>query len=166
MVAGTPRYAFPQAAGKASGEEEAEARPIEVKLYDLELLDQDGRKVRFASDVVGDRIVVIDTFFTTCGLICPILSAIYADLHPRLKEFAGKWEAKPGWVFLTGQKQTVDRVLEGLGFYSADFAAHPAAIVVGDGKSGEWTRYYEFASPEQLLGRVDELSAARRANAR
>src|SRR4030067_2344974 len=80
MVAGTPRYAFPQAAGRASGEEEAEARPIKVKLYDLELLDQDGRKGRFASDVVGDRIVVIDTFFTTCGLICPILSAIYADL--------------------------------------------------------------------------------------
>jgi len=191
LVAGTPRNAFPQAAGKASGEEVAEARSIEVKLYDLELLDQDGRKVRFASDVVGDRIVVIDTFFTTCGLICPILSAIYADLQdrlgdrldrevalvsisvdpntdipPRLKEFAGTWEAKPGWVFLTGQKATVDRVLEGLGLYSADFAAHPAAIVVGDGKSGEWTRYYGFASPEQLLGRVDELSAARRANAR
>ena len=191
MVAGTPRYAFPQAAGKASGEEEAEARPIEVKLYDLELLDQDGRKVRFRSDVVGDRIVVIDSFFTTCGLICPILSAIYADLQdrlgdrlgkdvalvsisvdpatdipPRLKEFAGKWEAKPGWVFLTGQKQTVDRVLEGLGFYSADFAAHPAAIVVGDGKSGEWTKFYGFASPEELLGRVDELSAARRTGER
>jgi protein SCO1/2 len=175
------------------GEPEVEAKPIQVKLHDLELLDQDGRKVRFRSDVIGDRIVVIDSFFTTCGLICPILSAIFADLQeqlgdrlgkevslvsisvdpttdipPRLKEFAGTWEAKPGWVFLTGQKQTVDRVLDGdgLGLYSADFTAHPAAFLVGDGKNGGWTRFYGFATPEQIMGRIDELSAGRRAVAR
>jgi protein SCO1/2 len=178
----------------AQGKEEepaVEAKPTKVKLFDLELLDQDGRKVRFRSDVIGEKIAVIDTFFTTCGLICPILSAIYADLQdqlgdrlgnevvlvsisvdpktdvpPRLKEFAGRWEAKPGWVFLTGQKQTVDRVLEGLGLYSADFTAHPAAFLVGDGKNGGWTRFYGFATPEQILGKVNELSAARRAAAR
>jgi protein SCO1/2 len=165
-----------------------EAKPIEVKLHDLELLDQDGRKVQFRTDVVGDRVVVIDTFFTTCGLICPILSAIYADLQdqlgdrlgkevalvsisvdpttdvpPRLKEFAGTWEAKPGWVFLTGKKQTVDRVLDGLGLYSADFTVHPAAFLVGDGKNGGWTRFYGFATPEQIMGRIDELSARKQA---
>jgi len=168
-----------------------EARPVEVKLLDLELLDQDGRKVRFRSDVVGDRIVVIDTFFTTCGLICPILSAIFADVQdrlgdrlgkevvlvslsvdpntdipPRLKEYAVTWEARPGWVFLTGRKTVVDRVLEGLGLYTSDFTSHPAAFLVGDGKSGQWTKFYGFPSPEELLGRVDELSAARRTSAR
>jgi protein SCO1/2 len=179
-------------AAQRKGEEPAvTAKPIEVKLHDLELLDQDGRKVRFRSDVIGEKIAVIDTFFTTCGLICPILSAIYADLQeqlgdrlgkevglvsisvdpntdipPRLKEFAGKWEAKPGWVFLTGQKTVVDRVLEGLGLYSADFAAHPAAFLVGDGKSGKWTRFYGFASPEELLAKIDELTAARRTGER
>ncbi len=174
-----------------AGEPEVESKPAEVKLRDLELLDQDGGKVRFRSDVIGDRIAVIDSFFTTCGLICPILSAIYADLQerlgdrlgrevalvsisvdpntdipPRLKEFAGKWDAKPGWVFLTGQKQTVDRVLDGLGLYSADFSSHPAAFLVGDGRSGKWTRFYGFASPEELLAKIDELSAARRTIAR
>lgn len=178
----------------AQGKEEepaVEAKPAEVKLYDLELQDQDGRTVRFRSDVVGEKIAVIDSFFTTCGLICPILSAIYADLQdrlgdrlgkevalvsisvdpntdipPRLKEFAGKWEAKPGWVFLTGQKQSVDRVLDGLGLYSVDFTAHPAGFLVGDGRSGKWTRFYGFASPEELLAKIDELSAARRTTAR
>ena len=179
------------AAQGSSGEPEVEARKVGVKLHDLEMLDQDGRKVRFRSDVVGDRIVVIDTFFTTCGLICPILSAIFADLQeqlgdrlgkevdlvsitvdpntdipPRLKEFAGTWEAKPGWVFLTGQKGSVDRVLEGLGLYSADFAAHPPAFLVGDGKSGKWTRFYGFATPEQILVKVNELSDDRRGSVR
>ena len=178
----------------AQGKEEepaVTAKPVEVKLLDLELLDQDGRKVKFQSDVIGDRIVVIDTFFTTCGLICPILSAIYADLQdrlgdrlggevvlvsisvdpntdipPRLKEFAKTWEARPGWVFLTGQKTVVDRVLGGLGLYTTDFASHPAAFLVGDGKSRQWTKFYGFASPEELLGKVDELSARRRTLAR
>ena len=57
-------------------------------------------------------------------------------------------------------------MMEGLGLYSAAFAAHPAAFLVGDGKRGEWTRFYGFATPEQLLGRVDELSAARRTSGR
>jgi protein SCO1/2 len=176
----------PCASQKKGEEPEVEAKPVEVTLHDLELLDQDGRKVRFASDVVDDKIVVIDTFFTTCGLICPIVSAIYADVQeqlgdrlgrevvlvsisvdpntdipPRLKEFAGTWDAKPGWVFLTGQQRTVERVLEGLGLYSADFTAHPAAFLVGDGKSGGWTRFYGFATPEQIMDRIDGLSARR-----
>lgn len=180
----------PDSSHAKDGEPEAEAKPVEVTLHDLELLDQDGRKVRFASDVIGGRIAVIDTIFTNCGLICPIISAIFADVQeqlgermgtdvvlvsitvdpvtdipPRLKKFAEGWEAKPGWVFLTGQKQTVDRVLEGLGLYSADFAAHPAAFLVGDGLNGKWTRYYGFATPGRLKSRVDELLSARQAKA-
>jgi len=37
---------------------------------------------------------------------------------------------------------------------------------VGDGKSGQWTRFYGFASPEQILGKVNELSDDRRGSAR
>jgi protein SCO1/2 len=187
MAAGTPRHAFPQAAGKGSGEGEVEARPVQVKLEDLPLLDQDGKTVRFRSDAVGGRIAVIDTVFTTCGLICPILGAIFmelqelagdrlgkdvalvsitvdplTDIPPRLKKYSEQWEARPGWIFLTGGKPNVDKVLAGLGLYSADFAAHPPAILVGDGKTGEWTRFYGFATPEQLMGRVRELTEKRK----
>lgn len=163
---------------------------VAVRLHDVPLLDQDGRKVRFPRDVIGDRVVVIDTFFTTCGLICPILGAIFADLQvqlgdrldrevrlisisvdpltdipPRLKKYAEQWEARPGWLFLTGEKKVVDRVLEGIGMYSADFADHPSAFLVGDGREGKWTRFYGFASPEQLKSRVEELLAERRGKA-
>ena len=161
-----------------------------VRLHDVPLLDQDGRKVRFPGDVIGDRIVVIDTFFTTCTLICPILGAIFADLQeqlgdrldrevrlisisvdpltdipPRLKKYAEQWEARPGWLFLTGEKKVVDRVLEGIGMYSPDFSDHPSAILVGDGREGKWSRFYGFATPEQLKARVEELLAERRGKA-
>jgi protein SCO1/2 len=187
FLAGLPQTAFPETGGKAAKEEKAESRPAQVKLHDLPLLDQDGKTVRFRTDVVGDRIVVIDTFFTTCTLICPILGAIFmelqdlagdrlgkdvvlvsisvdplTDIPPRLKKYGEQWEARPGWIFLTGGKPAVDQVLTGLGLYSPSFTDHPAAFLVGDGKTGEWTRFYGFATPEQLMGRVRELTEKRK----
>lgn len=168
---------------------EAEARPAVIQAPDVELLDQDGEKVKFRSDVLGDRIVVLDVFYTSCGLVCPILSAIMADLQeslgerlgkevslvsvtvdpltdipPRLKEYSERFHARRGWTFLTGEKDSIAPVLKTLGAYTADFTRHPAMILVGDARKGEWTRYYGFPSVELLLGKVDELAAARRAN--
>ena len=167
--------------------QEVSSGSVTVRLHDVPLLDQDGRKVRFPGDVIGGRVVVIDTFFTTCGLICPILGAIFSDLQeqlgdrldrevrlisitvdpltdipPRLKKYAEQWEARPGWLFLTGEKKAVDRVLEGIGMYSSDFSEHPSAFLVGDVREGKWTRFNGFASPEQLKSRVEELLAERR----
>jgi cytochrome oxidase Cu insertion factor (SCO1/SenC/PrrC family) len=57
---------------------------VEVDLLDLELVDQDGRKVQFKSDVIGNRLVVINTFYTSCGLICSILTALFVNLQNKL----------------------------------------------------------------------------------
>jgi protein SCO1/2 len=162
--------------------------PVQVRLNDAPLLDQDGKKLRFATDAAGGRIVVVDTFFTNCGLICPILGAIFADLQdmlgdlldrevrllsitvdpltdipPRLKKYSDQWEARPGWCFLTGEKKDVDHVLEGLGLYSADFTEHPSAFLVGDARDGKWTRFYGFATPEQLMAQVRAYLKQRKA---
>ena len=182
---------FPIPVDSARGgtdEEEVKAGKVDIRLLDLKLLDQDGKEVGLSTDVIGDRIAVIDTFFTSCGLICPILTAIFADVQERLgdrlgkdvvlvsitvdpktdiparlKEFSERFEAKPGWFFLTGSKRNLDRVLQGIDAYTPDFVDHPAMILVGDDRGGEWTRFYGFASPDQILGRIDDLSARRQA---
>jgi protein SCO1/2 len=165
---------------------DVEVRPVTVKLADADLLDQDGNRVRFRGDVVKDRLVVIDVFYTTCPLVCPILSATFSDLQdllgdrlgrevflvsitvdpvtdipPRLKEYARRWDAKPGWIFLTGARPDVDRVLRGLEAYSADFTEHPTMMLVGDAASGEWARFYGFPTPEMLTAKLDEFRAKR-----
>jgi protein SCO1/2 len=187
LLACLPLEGFAEAGGKTAKKERVESGAVQVKVLDLPMVDQDGKTVRFRSDVVGDRIVVIDTFFTTCTLICPILGAIFmelqdlagdrlgkdvalvsisvdplTDIPPRLKKYGEQWEARPGWVFLTGGKTDVDQVLTGLGLYSANFVDHPSAFLVGDGKTGEWTRFYGFATPEQLMEKVTALSAKRK----
>lgn len=167
-----------------------DAKAVNIKLHDLDLLDQNGKRLKFKSDVVKDRLVAIDVIYTTCPVVCPILSAVFAnvqnslgdrlgkemvlislsvdpltDIPPRLKAYAQKWEAKPGWVFLTGDKRNVDRVLQGLGAYAADFTDHPTMVLVGDGARGGWTRFYGFATPEQILGKLDELKARQQGKA-
>ena len=169
---------------------EPQGKAVEIELLDLALVDQDGRKVRFKSEVIGDRLAIIDTFFTTCDTICPILSGLFlnlqkklgsrlgrdvvlvsisvdpgTDIPARIKKYATRQGAKPGWVFLTGGKRSVDRVLRGIGAYVRDYTQHAPAILVGDGRHGGWTRYYEFPNPDLILGRLDELRDARLAKA-
>jgi protein SCO1/2 len=162
-----------------------------VQLHDRDLLTQDGESVRFATDIVGDRIVVVDFVYTTCTTVCPVLSAIFGqmqerlgerlgrevmlvslsvdpgrDTPARLKAYAARHKARPGWVWLTGDKTAVDQVLEGLGAYTPDFEDHPSMVLVGDGNAGNWTRFFGFPGPDQLMAAVDRLAVARQSAAR
>jgi cytochrome oxidase Cu insertion factor (SCO1/SenC/PrrC family) len=121
-----------------------------VKLLDLELVDKDGAPLRFESEAVAGHIVAIDFVYTTCTTICPVLSTVMAqvqdrldgrlgkeirlismsidpnrDTPRRLSDYASKFGAGPNWIWLTGGKLEVDRVLIELGAYSADFIDHP-----------------------------------------
>lgn len=158
-----------------------------VSLVEAGLLDQEGRPVRFPGEVLGDRIVVMDFVFTTCTTICPILSAKLTrlqerlgpragrevqlvsfsidparDTPARLKAFGARFKAGPGWTWLTGEVGEVERVLKGLGAYTADFTSHPPMMLVGDGRTGRFVRLNGFPDPDRLLAAVDELLEARR----
>ena len=168
-----------------SGPAEA-AKSADVDPKDLALVDQHGREVKLVSDVIGDRIVVMDFVYTTCTTVCPVLSAVLGQLQrklgdqlgndvalvsltvdpirdtpQRLRAYAAKHQARDGWVWLTGPKTTMDEVLDGLGAYSPNFENHPAMVLVGDGRTGEWSRFFGFPSPDRLMQQVNTLQAAR-----
>ena len=157
-----------------------------VKLLNTELLNQNGTPLKFADDIVSDRVIVINFIYTDCKTACPISSAIFAKLQNQLgeklqkevrmvslsinpttdtpeslKTYAAHFNAKPEWVWLTGEKKSVDDLLKGLGVYSADYSNHSPVILVGDPVSGVWTRFDGLTSPETLAAKIDELLAAR-----
>jgi protein SCO1/2 len=159
---------------------------VRIKLPDTTLTDQHGKTARFKSDIVSDRLVLINFVYTTCTTVCPAQSALFADLQQRLgdrvgrevslvtitvdpvrdtpmrlKTFSAQFQAGPGWSFLTGRKQAVDEVLTSLDAYTPSFADHPAVVLVGDPRSGEWTRFFGFPGSDQLMAKVDQLKAAR-----
>jgi protein SCO1/2 len=151
------------------------ASTAQVKLPDLELLDQDGRSLKFRSDLVQNRQVVIDFIYTSCGTVCPILSSVFAQLQEelgdalgeevllisisvdpgtdrpeRLKAYAERYQAKPGWTFLTGERQTIDQLLSALGTYAFELSEHPPSVLVGNAGKGHWTRFNGFPKPQEI----------------
>lgn len=159
---------------------------VQVKYGDTVLVTQDGRKLKLKSEVFGDRLVVMDFAYTTCTTVCPVLTAVLSkvqdglgdragkevqlvtitvdparDTPARLKEYAAKHGAKAGWLWLTGPIGTVNEVLKGFGAYAPNFEDHPPMILVGDPVSGQWTRFFGFSDPKDILAKVEELRAAR-----
>lgn len=201
LAAGTPAAAAEKAKGGCAhcDAEKATAeagRPVAatstaVSVVDRPLRNQDGRAVRFARDVVGDDVVVMDFVFTHCTTICPVLSAKMArlqqllgdrlgkgvrlaslsldpvrDTPERLKAWGAKFKAGPHWSLVTGAQQDQEAVLKGLGAYVADFAQHPPMLLVGDGRTGHWVRVNGFPDPQKVVALVEEMLSSRAPTAR
>src|SRR5918912_948836 len=56
----------------------------------VELRDQDGRKVRFYDDLVKDKIVVVDFVYTRCTKQCGLMTASLARVQRLLGDRMGK----------------------------------------------------------------------------
>jgi protein SCO1/2 len=171
-------------AGHQMGQEQAkEQSPAQKYFSDVELLDQDGRKVRFYTDMLKGKTVVINAFFTTCTSVCPpmnrnmekIQEALgdrlnkevflisisvdpVTDTPPRLKEYAQKFHARPGWTFLTGKKENVDWALYKVGQYVETKDDHTTVIIVGNEATGLWKKMFGMAKAADLVQIVQSVA--------
>jgi protein SCO1/2 len=146
--------------------------------------------VHLKSEILGDRLVVMDFLYTSCTTVCPVVSAVLAqvqeqlgprlakevalvsvsvdpqrDTPARLKAYAARHGARSGWSWLTGTPANIAEVLKSAGTYTPNFEDHPAVILVGDPRSGQWTRHYGFADPKDLVARLEALALARKGGA-
>ena len=172
--------------GHAEPPPAARQEKTSVRFADISLLNQDGMPVRLEQDLVSDRLVVMGFIYTSCTTVCPVVSSIMAkvqkqlggrvgdevqlvsisvdpqrDDSKRLQDYAKTFQAGPGWSWLTGSPYAVNETLKGLGSFSANLSEHPPLILVGDGRSGKWTRFYGFTDPALLVSEIDRLSARR-----
>jgi protein SCO1/2 len=150
---------------------------------DVELTDQDGRKVRFYSDVLKGKTVIVNAFFTTCTSVCPpmnrnmekiqaalgdrvgkdvLLVSISVDPETdtpaRLKEYSQKFHAGAGWLFLTGKKENVDWALYKVGQYVEDKQDHTTVFIVGNEATGLWKKAFGMAKPAELIQIVESVA--------
>ncbi len=151
--------------------------PINLaRIPDTTVYDQDGRRLHFYNDLVKGKTVAINFIFTTCTTICPPLAATFrkvqielgervgrevrlisisvdpvTDVPERLKSFGSKFNAGPGWTFITGGKPEIDQLLKALGAAVADKNDHTPMILVGNEAAGYWTRTYGLAAPRTLV---------------
>lgn len=171
--------------GPEPARERAPAGPVTARLSvpDVTLLDQEGREVRFYTDLVKGKVVIINFIFTSCKVVCPPLGANFAklqntaadrvgkDIHlisvstdpendtpARLRAWGDKFGAKPGWTLVTGEKAEIDKLLLALSGDVARGEEHSAVVLIGSDPRGEWMQTYGLAPPGRLLKLVDEIS--------
>ena len=176
-VAAPARADEPPSAAPSAGTEAARNY-----FTDTVLIDQDGREVRFYSDLVAGRSVVIYSMFTECTGSCPVMARKYQaiqehlgdrigrDVHlititvdpetdtpARLKEHAAKFGARPGWRLLTGSPENVELVLGRLGQWVDDRESHETIFLVGNDRTGLWKKAFGLAKTEELVAVVDSV---------
>jgi len=165
------------------------AETSKMNIPDIELLDQNGRKIHFYSDLVKGHTVAINFIFTTCTTICPPLGATFArvqkelgdrmgrdvrlisitvdpatDTPERLKAWGEKFHAGEGWTFVTGDKPQVDELLLALGASSARREDHSPTVLIGNDTNGTWTRTYGLAQVSQLVQIINTTTTAEVSN--
>lgn len=105
------------------------------------LYTHEGKRVMFYDDLIKDKIVTMNFFFASCDEVCPMVTAnlsrvqklLAADLNKRLfmysltlkpqedtvdviRRFREMHNARPGWTFLTGKPEDLEKVRKGIGF--------------------------------------------------
>ncbi len=111
----------------------------------IELVDQDGNKVRFYDDLLKDKVFAVNFIYTRCMDSCPLETAALRkvekalgelmgkdvffytisidgdrDNPAALKDYAAKFNTGPGWKFLTGKPEDVTMLRQKLGMYRED----------------------------------------------
>ena len=147
---------------------------------DVVLINQDGEKIRLKKLLESEQPVVVDFIYGTCTTICPILSAGYAHLQRRLgtdtarvnlvsitidpendtplilREYLEKYQARPGWNFLTGSRKDIDRVMTAFNAYFRNKMDHKPLTFIRSPKDGSWIRLYGLLSGVDFLNEYNQ----------
>lgn len=133
---------------------------------DLELVTQNGEEVRFFTDVLKDKVVLINFVFTHCQDACPLITQkllstrdllgeeVSARVHfisisidperdtpAALQSFMTKFKVPAdNWVFLTGEKQNVEHIVKKLGQYNDNVEEHSTLILAGNVNKRHWVK--------------------------
>lgn len=129
----------------AENQEAARQRIQRLHLPNLPLISHEGKRVLFYDDLVKDKVVSLNFFFTNCDEICPLVTANLAkvqkilgdqvgrDIHlysftlkpeednvDAIRNYRNKYGAGPGWTFLTAKPDDMENLRTAIGFTYPD----------------------------------------------
>ena len=160
----------------------------EAHLPNVELTTQDGRVVHFYDDLVQGRVVAINFMFSTCRNACPDatrhllavqqalgdrvgrdVSLLSISLDPDrdtpevLRGYAEAHGVGPGWTFLTGRSDDIERLRRSLGAYEldpildADRTQHAGIVILGNEPKGRWRAISALSHPVRIRQAIERI---------
>ncbi|MGC2696077.1 MAG: SCO family protein [Candidatus Angelobacter sp.] len=123
----------------------ARQRIQRLHLPNVPLLTHEGKRVMFYDDLVKNKAVSLNFFFAKCDEICPVVTSNLAKVQKLLgadvgtkifmysltlkpeeddvetiRRYRQMYNAKPGWIFLTGKPEDMEKIRRGIGFSYPD----------------------------------------------
>lgn len=137
--------------------------PVAYQVPDVNLVNQRGQVVPLQSYLSADLPVMLMFGFTSCVTLCPEQSVLFANLQQRLADsrqvrlvtisvdpetdrpevlnaYLKKFDARPGWDFLTGTQQDIGRVMQAFDYHPTDMVTRKSALLLRPAGSQEWIR--------------------------
>lgn len=159
-------------------------RDPQAYFSDRELYTQDGKRVRFYSDVLKGRTVVMNTIYTNCNDACPLITAQMNQIRAKIgdsfgkeivfvtistdpardspqamKKYAAKHSADvPGWLFLTGSRADIEYILKRLGQWSDNVESHATHLVAWNFVADRGRKMLPNMPPEMVAAQLLALA--------
>ncbi len=152
----------------------------------VELITQDGKKVRFYDDLIKGKVVALELIYTTCKYNCPLETARMVQLQKLLgdrmgkdvffysitiepehdtpevlKAYAEKYHVGPGWTFLTGKPADIKLISKKLGLDKLpngnDPDGHMPSLLIGNERTGIWMRNSALDNTKFMALKIEQL---------
>lgn len=146
-----------------------------IDMPDITLTDHNGALRPLRGELTAGRLVVVNFNYTTCESICPIGNDIMAmldndpdlaaapevrllsitidpahDTPALLNRVAESFAASDRWVWLTGDPNDIDRLLDSVGASFADITLHDPIFLIGDVQTGRFYRSLTLPGAAEL----------------
>jgi cytochrome oxidase Cu insertion factor (SCO1/SenC/PrrC family) len=150
---------------------------------DTPLQDQNGATLRFYSDALQNRIVLLNVIFTSCSDACPLITQKLKEVRELLGDKAQditfisltsdplrdtpavlkaytlkQGSDDPHWLFLTGDKAQMDLVLSRIGQIVPTPEQHSTQLIVGDVANKRWSKIRPDAPAAAIAQRLQLLT--------
>jgi protein SCO1/2 len=153
------------------------------RIPDVNLVDRNGVTQSLIKVLDDARPVMLNFIFTTCGAICPIMSATFAKMQAALdsegnglhmvsisidpeydtpevlKAYAKRFGAGDHWQMLTGSLDNSIRVQRAFDVYRGNKMNHVPLTFLHAKPGQSWMRLEGFASAADLLREYRQLAA-------
>ena len=149
---------------------------------DVVLLDQNGESKKLYTDLMKDKVVIINPFFTECTGVCPVMNEnlkriqehlgtklgtevniisltvdYKTDTPETLKKYANEYGAQDGWYFITGEQDNIETALRKLGKNVENREAHDSVFLVGNLNTKLWKKVNGLAPIDEIIKIIDSV---------
>ncbi len=149
---------------------------------DTVLTAHTGEEVRFYSDVLEGKTVVVSFIFTSCVDACPLINQNLEKIQARLGERMGKdvmfvsisvdpetdtpdvlntysqeFNAGEGWLFLTGSTENVATVSSKLG-QVFEKEEHLTALLIGNTETARWRKVPAYLPDNVITSQITDIA--------